>query len=324
MRCGRACESIVRYIFDELPEEDFRRLERHLASCAHCRAELVAYESLRRDLTLAGPAQDPSPSLLAASRIRLENAIDQLPQPGPWQRMEGGFRGLFAQVQAAPGMALVLAVLGLGIGGAAGHFWNGKNGAPPQTVTASQLVTPRGVGPAPAVISVSKIVRHPNTRMVEVHFNRMVPETVEGPMSDPEVRRLLLKASADTTNPLVQSDSVGLLASQCQAGEDCDSPPVRTALMVALRYDHNPKIRLTALEGLQPYIAEDARVRDAVLESLLHDPYQPIRNRALRMLVPVQADSSVRMVLQTVSTEDSNPAMRLASLKVLEAAPPTE
>ncbi len=41
--------------------------------------------------------------------------------------------------------------------------------------------------------------------------------------------------------------------------------------MVALRYDKSEAVRLKALEGLQPYVAEDMRVRDAVLEALLND-----------------------------------------------------
>ena len=94
--------------------------------------------------------------------------------------------------------------------------------------------------------------------------------------------------------------------------------------MVALRYDRDPAVRLKALDGLEPYVGQDVRVRDAVLESLMHDPSQPVRSHALQMLEPVQADSSVRVVLQTVSTGDDNPAIREASLKVLQAIPPTE
>jgi hypothetical protein len=325
MRCSRAHEYIVQHIYDELPEEACRRLERHLAGCERCRKDLDEYEALRRDLSLI-PVEEPSPSLLAASRIRLENAIDELPPAGLWQRMETGFLGFFAQLHAAPGVALALAALGIGIGAAGGRYWNDHRSAMQNTpvVSEAKMVKPAGVGPAPTVVRVNRIVRHPNTKMVEVHFNRMVPETVEGPMSDPEVRKLLLQASADSSHPLVQSDSVDLLAGQCKEGRDCDGAPVRTALMVALRYDHNPTVRLTALEGLAPYIGQDARVRDAVLESLLHDPYEVIRSRALHMLAPVQADSSVHMVLQTVSTQDINPTMREASLKVLAAAPPTE
>jgi anti-sigma factor RsiW len=319
MKCNLAQQHIVQYVYGELPDEGCHTLEQHVAACERCHNELQAYQALRQAMLLA-PIEEPSPSFLAESRIRLEDALDQLPPPSPWLRFETGFFGFFAQLRAAPGMAMALAVVGVGIGVSAGHLWNGQRAVPAPPV--AQFTIPASA--APSVMNVSGIVQHPNTKMVEVHFNQMVPATVEGSVDDPEVRKLLLMATGNTVDPTVQSDSVGLLAKQCQAGHDCGGGPVRTALMVALRYDRDPGVRLTALAGLEPYVAQDPHVRDAILESLMHDPYQPIRTRALEMLEPVQADSSVRRVLHTVSTEDGNPAMRLASLKVLQAIPPTE
>jgi hypothetical protein len=321
MKCSLAQQYIVQYIYGELPDESCHNLEQHVASCERCRNELHAYEALRRAMLLA-PVEEPSPSFLAESRIRLEEALDQLPPASPWQRMETGWFGFLAQLRAAPGMAASLAVVGLGIGAAGGHYWNRIHlPAPPP---AAQLSAPSMAEAAPSVVNVSGIVQHPNTKMVEVHFNQIVPATVEGPIDDPEVRKLLLMGTDNAVDPSVQSDSVGLLAGQCKEGHYCDGEPVRTALMVALRYDRDPNVRMTALEGLQPYVAEDSRIRDAVLESLMHDPSQPIRSRALQMLEPVQADSSVRVVLHTISTQDDNPVMREASLKVLQSIPPTE
>ncbi len=322
MKCDFAQQYIVQYIYGELADESCHDLEQHVAGCERCRHELQAYEALRHAMSLA-PIDEPSASFLAESRIRLDDALDQLPSPSPWLRMQTEFFGFFAQLRAAPGVAVALAVVGLGIGTTAGHYWNWKHTAvAPQSV---QLAAPAvATAAAPSVVNVSGIVQHPNTHMVEVHFNQMVPATIEGSIDDPEVRKLLLMATGNTVDPDVQSNSVGLLAKQCKAGHYCDGVPVRTALMVALRYDRDPGVRLTALEGLEPYVAEDAHIRDAVLESLMNDPSQLIRNRALQMLEPVQADSSVRMVLHTVSTQDDNPAMREASLKVLQAIPPTE
>lgn len=322
MKCNLAQQLIVQSIYGELPDEGRRDLDLHVAECERCRNELEAYRALRRAM-LAAPIEEPSPSFLAESRIRLENSLDELPPPSPWLRLETGVFGFLAQLRAAPGMALVLAILGVGIGATAGRYWNGKYAAAPPPPVA-HLTAPVMTSAAPPVVSVSRIVQHPNTKMVEVHFNQMVPATVEGPIDDPEVHRLLLMATGNSVDPGVQRDSVHLLAQQCKAGRDCGGDAVRTALMVALRYDRDPGVRLTALAGLESYIAEDAHVRDAVLEALMHDPYQPIRSRALEMLEPVQADSSVQMVLHTVSTEDGNPAMRQASLKVLAGIPPTE
>jgi len=325
MKCSTAQQRIVQYIYEELSDDGCQELEQHVSICERCRNELQAYEALRRAMS-AVPIEEPSASFLAESRIRLENALDQLPPPGLWLRLETGLFGFFAQLRAAPGAAAALAVLGVAIGVSAGHYWNGKSitVVPPPPVPVQTVAQAAPETPAPAVVNVSRIVQHPNTKMVEVHFNQMVPATVEGPIDDPEVQKLLLMATSNPVNPTVQSDSVGLLASQCRAEHFCDGEPVRTALMVALRYDRDPNVRLTALQGLAPYVGQDTRVRDAVLESLMHDPDSPIRNTALQLLAPVQADSSVRMVLHTLSTQDGNPNMREASMKVLQAIPPTE
>ena len=79
-------------------------------------------------------------------------------------------------------------------------------------------------------------------------------------------------------------------------------------------------MRLQALHGLEPYVAEDERVRDAVLETLMHDKSAALRTQAISMLSPVGADSSVREALRTVSAQDANPAIRTASFQVLQSA----
>ena len=91
--------------------------------------------------------------------------------------------------------------------------------------------------------------------------------------------------------------------------------------MVALRYDRNAGVRLKALEGLQPYVAEDLGVRDAVLEALLNDSDPHIRTAAINVLEPVEADTSVRQVLHTVAHSDRNPQIRLVSRQALSKVP---
>ncbi len=322
MKCDHAQPLIVQYVYGELSDEHCHSLEQHVAGCEFCRGEMHAYQALRQSLSLM-PVEEPSPNFLAQSRVRLDDAIDLLPPASLWMRFEIGWQGFLAQLHAAPGMAMAVAILGLGIGASAGHYWKHELAQRPVAQLAGSAV-PAETAAASSVFNVSEIVQHPNTDMVEVHFNTMVPATVEGSIDDPEVQKLLLMATQNAVDPNVQGNSVALLAAQCKAGHYCDEGPVRTALMVALRYDRDPSVRLKALEGLTPYVGQDVRVRDAVLESLMHDPSQPVRSHALQMLEPVQADSSVRLVLETVSTGDDNQAMREASLKVLRAIPPTE
>jgi hypothetical protein len=69
---------------------------------------------------------------------------------------------------------------------------------------------------------------------------------------------------------------------------------------------------------LQPYVAEDQRVRDGVLEALMHDTNAGVRTQAISLLAPVESDSSVRQVMRTVSTTDVNPYIRTVSTQLLQ------
>jgi hypothetical protein len=171
------------------------------------------------------------------------------------------------------------------------------------------------------VSSISSIVQQPNSEMVEVRYNEVVPQKIEGTLDDPAIRQLLMMASEDENSAGIRDDSVGLLAAECRAGHSCNAAGIRDALMVALRYDRNQGVREKALKGLEPYVAEDMRVRDSVLESLLNDSDPRIRTEAINILEPVEADMTVRQVLSTVATSDQNPQIRNISRQVLRRAP---
>jgi len=91
--------------------------------------------------------------------------------------------------------------------------------------------------------------------------------------------------------------------------------------MVTLRYDKNAGVREKALEGLEPYVVQDVRVRDAVLEALMNDAEPKIRTAAINILEPVEGDTSVRQVLHSVADTDVNPYIRTVSRQVLSREP---
>jgi hypothetical protein len=157
--------------------------------------------------------------------------------------------------------------------------------------------------------------------MVEVRYNQVVPQRIEGSLDDPAIRQLLMLASENSTSARVRDDSVGLLAAECRAGHSCRAAGMRDALLMVLRYDKNAGVREKALHGLEPYVAEDTRVRDAVLEALMSDGDPHIRTAAINILGPVEADTSVRQVLHTVSNTDVNPYIRNVSRQVLNSVP---
>ena len=326
MNCELSQERMVTAAYGELPDELTHELEQHLAACPACRKEreqILAIKVLA-DLHLV---EEPGPNLVARARLRLDEALDSLP-PRRWYELLGQrvFNN-FASLQAAPVAAVLLLIAGSGAGALGGYEYAQSRAA--QTATAAQAAQPDGfkiqtaaaVPELANVVGVSSIVRQPNSETVDVSYNQLVPRQVEGSLDDPAIRQLLMMASEDASSSVVRDDSVALLAAECRAGHSCQPSGIRDALMVALRYDKSAKVRQKALDGLEPYVAEDIRVRDAVLEALLNDSDPGIRAQAISLLAPVDADTSVRQVLYSVSNSDQSPQIRNVSRQVLSRVP---
>jgi len=320
MNCELAHERIVMAAYGELPDDAAHELDRHLATCPGCQKDREQLRALKL-LADAYPVQEPDPNLVTRSRLRLEEALDALP-PKTWmERLAQRLSNNFASMQAAPVAAALLLLVGAGAGAVAGY-----NVAQRHAAQEAAIVDHAGpVGPAlpnpVEVANISSIVRQPDSEEVEVCYNKVVPAEMTGSLDDPAIRQLLMLASENASSDNVHDNSVELLAAECRAGHGCKGAGIRDALMVALRYDRNAGVRLKALEGLQPYVAEDLGVRDAVLEALLNDSDPHIRTAAINVLEPVEADTSVRQVLHTVAHSDRNPQIRLVSRQALSKVP---
>lgn len=323
MNCELAHERIVLAAYSELPDDQLHELGRHLATCSECSSEREQLLALKT-LATAYPMVEPDPNFVARSRIRLEEALDAIPPKRWYERFGERVLNNFASLQAAPVAALLLLIVGAGAGTLGGYEY-----AQARSIhAAAQAPAPMAKADAepptttPAeVASISSIVRQPNSEIVDVTYDQLVPQHLQGSLDNPAIRQLLMLASENSSSPGVRDDSVGLLAAECRAGHACQGQGIRDALMVALRYDKSETVREKALKGLEPFVAEDMRVRDAVLEALLNDSDPRIRSAAITELEPVEADTSVRQVLFTVANSDHNPHIRTASRLVLSRAP---
>lgn len=353
MTCKQAQESIALAVFGELPGDERQLLTQHLLECEACRAEFEAVEGLRRAMSLH-PHEEPSANMLARARLRLEDALDAVPQGGWAARTARRFRQGVARLSSAPVMASALLVFGLAAGGYGG-FRLGTHKVHEQR--SKMILKALPIRPAPVAIAdgsvetnigrqkanepgepndslmidtsaaqianVSQILSAPNSNRVEIRFNRLVPESISGAISDPYIQRLLLLGVVAPQNQMVRDVSVDLIARECSMGH-CKQGPDRRALMEALAYDSNPGVRLDALAGLQPYIASDVHVRNAVLDAMLHDADPMVRVQAIELVAPIEADSSVRQVLHTVAAQDENPRIRDVSEQILQQEPPVQ
>ena len=318
MKCQSARDCIVLLNYGELPDELAGALELHLTGCVDCREELEAFQRFEERLALL-PVMEPSPNLLAQSRMRLDDALDSIPPHGFVTQLRTNFFRWVGNVQSAPALATLL----VGVGFLSGNFTHRYQVAHAPKPKTQEVVTVNR--PSDGVIAnVTGIVQTPNSELVQVNYNRLVPESMEGSLDNPEIRNLLLTATTASANDKVRMSSVALLTNECKAGHACqptaDDEGVLPTLMVSLRYDQDAGVRMKALDGLQRYVGQNQHVRDAVLEAVMHDSDAQVRQAAIGVLEPVQSDSSVRQVLRTVATQDTNPYIRTASFNALQGS----
>jgi hypothetical protein len=261
---------------------------------------------------------EPSPNLVAQARMRLDDALDLIPPHGFLTRLRSNFFAWIGHVQSAPALATLL----LGVGFLAGNFtYRYQVAHAPKQIQAPVRLSNPAEG---SIANVTGIVQTPNSELVQVKYNRMVPESMEGSLDSPAIRELLLMGTHAAADNGVRVNSVSLLANECRAGHACvggaDPKGIRNQLLVSMLYDEDAGVRLKALEGLQQYVGQDPRVRDAIAEALSRDPSAEVRKEAIATLGPVKTDSTVRQVLRTVSTQDENPYIRTASFNALQGA----
>jgi hypothetical protein len=318
MKCQSARDCIVLLNYGELPDELAGVLEQHLIGCVDCTEELEAFQRFEERLATT-PVLEPSPNLLAQSRMRLDDALDMIPPHGFLTQLRTNFYRWVGNVQSAPALATLL----LGVGFLSGNFthrYQVANAPKPKKDDVVMINHPmEGV-----IANVTGVVQTPNSELVQVNYNKIVPESMEGSLDSPEIRKLLLVGTNAAATAGVRMNAVSLLTSECKAGHACqptaDGNGTLHALMVSLRYDEDAGVRMKALEGLERYVGQDQHVRDAVLEAVAHDPDAGVRRTAIGLLEPVQSDSSVRQVLRTVASQDANPYIRTASYNALQNA----
>jgi hypothetical protein len=299
----------------ELPETELRALDEHLQGCRDCQAEMAATAAFYHALSLTRQAE-PTPSLLARARMRLDATLDSNAHQSPAAHLLQQLSFSAGRLRASPGLASGLLMLGLTVGVYGGY----RAGLHAHNVEQGLMLEPSS-GQPPLIADVTSIVREPDSEAVVVHYDRLVPDAFSGSLDDPSVRRLLVFAMEHGVDTSVRDNSFDLLASECRQGHACNGGPIRTALLSVLHTDRKPQVRLEALDGLEPYIAQDMEVRDAVVRAMLADSSAEVRIEAIHLLTPVEVDSSVRQALHAVASHDGDPLIRNASQQMLNGIP---
>lgn len=343
----RACKEVaallVFYTCGETNEQENHGIEKHLAQCADCAAQLLEERSLHESLMEAlqrTEQSDPGGILLSQCRSELAEALDDLSAPAVKQSTLGPFVWLRRAMVLRPiwsGAFLVL--MGVAIGTQVvprilERFDTTANGpmvsvSPVAKLTDEQL----------AKMEVAGIRSTPGRDGVpgslQVQMRTEEPMVLSGSVDDPDLLRVLtyVVENGDQTDAGVKLDCLDALRLRTS---DVD---VRRALMHAARKDQNPAVRMKALDSLRDAAAEPS-VRAMLMEALERDASPGVRVEAVSLLVhslqgnavgaePALAapkvvesplDPSLEQVvrtLQQLQRRDPNPNVRLRSAAAL-------
>jgi hypothetical protein len=311
MKCDWVKENIVLFVYGEMPDDARFELEQHLGRCADCTLELKAARKFHAVMSEM-PVEDPSPNLLTASRMRLQEALETTVQGGFWHRLTFDPGAWLRQIRFAPALAAAIFIVGFGGGiGLTYRFLNSNGGG----TTASELTSSSKPAAESSVTGIQSVTQEPGSDQVTIRYNTTATQEAQGSLNDQRIQQLLLFAARNNYNSGVRMDSVDLLT------QKPNDTHVREALMYSLHYDTNPGVRLKALDALGPYVKDDVQVRNAVLGALVNDGNPGVRTSALRLLEPVRADGSVRDVLQKLAANDQNQYIRTQARNILAELP---
>ncbi len=305
MNCDWVQENICLYLYNELADDARHELEQHIRRCTKCAAELTAQQAFQQQMDVL-PVEEPSASFLASARMRLQESLETAEQNRSWyHRLTFDPTAWLRQMRFSPALAAVLLMVGFGSGLGTMYSTMGKFVGP-----GKQPVVQSSIG------GITSIEHKPNSDQVQITYDRVVPDTIQGKVTDPDIQAMLaFAAKTNSNNSGVRLDSVEMLNSKV------DDQVAREALTYALRYDSNPGVRLKTLEGLSRYTKQDIRVRNAVLDALLNDSNLAVRSGALQALDPVKADTSVRMALQQLAKDDPSAYIRTEAQRELSSMP---
>jgi hypothetical protein len=313
MKCDWVRQNILFYVYNEMEDDARYEVEQHMARCTECATELEATRKFQATFAEM-PVEEPAPNLLAALRMRLQEALETARPGGIWQRLILEPATWLRQIRMAPALAAAIFMVGFGggIGATYNFLANRPAGSGGDSVEQAGMISS---GSAPAIAGIRTVTQKPGSDQVSIEYDTVSTQQAQGSLNDQRIQQLLLFAARNNYNSGVRMDSVDLLT---QKPEDSR---VREALMYALQNDSNPGVRLKAMDGLSGYTRQDERVRDEVLRALISDTNAGVRMQALRLVEPMKTDGSVRSVLIRLSRTDENDSIRSQARIMLAQIP---
>jgi hypothetical protein len=292
MNCEAVNRNLSLFLYGELSIEEEQEFQDHIEACGTCRGAFEQEKAIHE--LLEQREKLPPPALLSQCRhdlsLRLRGTAPARAGWRAWFRMPNLWPGVLR-----PAGAVALIAVG---------FFGARWTTPPPTVA----VQPDASEP---VISRIRYVQTEPSGQLQLVVEETRQRLVTGAPEDASIRRLLLAAARDSSDPGLRAESMDLLKTPQPDSE------LRRTLIYAIGHDPNPGVRLKAIEALKGYAGEPD-VRVALSQALLRDDNPGVRTQAIDLLVQGRPEDFVIGILQELIQKDSNTYVRLRCQRALQ------
>ena len=305
MSCDAIREKIILLLYGELDTQERALVENHASTCTGCRVALAGERRLHAMLVRRPPIE-PSEDRVTRCRGDLAHALraearDDAPVTG--RRPSRSFWPV-SWALPSPAFALVFLIAGFVSG------W--------LTVGQGLLPVNRPADPAGATgdrdataANLKSLEIDPAGDRVNLIYDTRTRSSIEGRLTDPEIRRRLVETVRGSSNAGLRLDAIDLLERQVAEAD------VRQALVGTLREDRNAGARLKALAALDDRAATDLEVRNAVIDALLRDDNLGVRVRAIDALARTR-HPELMPVMRRLARDDADPYIRRRSSAIAD------
>ncbi|UCF39235.1 MAG: HEAT repeat domain-containing protein [Acidobacteriota bacterium] len=309
-------ELLILSTYDELEPSQAEALQRHLADCDACRAELSEIEALHACLE-EGKSSVPH-HLLWQSRERLFDQIHretrqaQVREPG-W--MARSWQALISEFRRPAFVGSSLAMLAVGL--LAGFLAFSGSSQPGASLEGHDPFS----DPGARVSRVSFEASDLETGTVQLAFEVSRRFELEGSVKDSRIQRLLAYALLHETNPGTRLRAIGKIG-EVSPESTADRSETQAALIGALRTDDNPSVREQALQALKRF-PTSPEIQKTYLQVLSTDKNARLRMAAIDALVERIGSKRVEEqdlleVLRDSAENDRNEYVRIRAQALIE------
>ncbi len=196
MNCKWAKPNFTLYIYKELPDDLQYELEQHVGRCADCAAELRSLQEFHEAMSTAEDAEI-TPNLLAASRIGLSESLEEAEQIRGWRLLDPV--NWLRQMKFSPALASVLLIVGFACG--VGTAWRIAAAPGAQPAQLPQVAAMSLAGTQAPVANIRSISQQPNSNQVEITYETLVPQKLEGSLQDQRIQQCCCWRHGTTPTP---------------------------------------------------------------------------------------------------------------------------